>query len=1044
MGNYGHLYIEIQDEAGNNQGQFHGFPFNSKGKRVDSSVEFLSTFFSSGYYIKSEEFKPGKGYNYPQDESKILFEGTKEEIDAGVAALRAVKDHVNQQNDEYYGLPFTGSNHHNSGSVAIANLRALQAKLSAITNGERTISDEQIEDVKSWGADEQNNGFANPGTNTGEDWVPLDILFNPSAGGEGSDEIIGNSGDDDLSDDGPPLSPGESKSGDGYDTLEDFSDDGIPSADVLTGTGGDDSLRGLSLNDVLVGGGGNDFLDGGEGQNYIIGGSGMDYITNAYYALGGSGSDTINLSSIAGASAFGGSGNDTIRIGAINAVVNAGDGDDYVETPFAGGLTINLGDGNNSLSIANPYGFPGSTSDSNTISAGSGNNNILIQTGEFYTVNLGGGNNTVNSNVAYNITAGGGNNYFTGAAVNVSVGNGNNSVNSYSADGKPFTFNGGSGFNGVISYAPNHKISVGGEASIVVYGSGTINGGSGIQSVNVFGWRNQFISLGDDGDYVNSGQGDDFLDGGGGADTLSGSGGNDILVLDQDDITLGYFTGGAGYDSAFFSGDATGIDFLARGIENFGGLVGLTEEDDAFDTGTGILGNLYQMKSGNDVMGLKGSAATIDTGFGNDLVNAETRGNTYVFYQGHAADTINVSTATGTATDAIVMDGITLSGVAEYSAATDDWNLSVNEENFTIRKQASKFIITKGEDTEDSVTLEGVTSTESFGFSLASTGVSLVGGAQADTLTGESSNDTLDGAGGNDTLYGLAGDDSLLGGAGSDSLVGDTGNDTLVGGDSSSSDGLDTLLGGDGNDSLSGGYNHDSLYGDNGDDTLDGGLNNDLLNGGDGNDLLLGGNDNDTLIGGTGVDTFDGGRGNDVIAIESDDYRYVVGGGGSDSIIGSSLDDTLIGGDSSSSDGLDTLRGGGNDSLAGGYNHDSLYGDGGNDTLDGGLNNDLLDGGDGDDLLLGGNDTLIGGAGVDTFDGGLGNDVIAIESDDYRVVQGGGGSDSITGSALDDTLIGGDSSSADGLDTLRGGLGNDSLAGATTMTNSSVMKVMIR
>jgi Ca2+-binding RTX toxin-like protein len=44
-------------------------------------------------------------------------------------------------------------------------------------------------------------------------------------------------------------------------------------------------------------------------------------------------------------------------------------------------------------------------------------------------------------------------------------------------------------------------------------------------------------------------------------------------------------------------------------------------------------------------------------------------------------------------------------------------------------------------------------------------------------------------------------------------------------------------------------------------------------------------------------------------------------------------------------------------------------------------------------------------------------------------VEGGGGSDSITGSSLDDTLIGGDTSAADGLDTLDGGEGNDSLFG---------------
>jgi Ca2+-binding RTX toxin-like protein len=160
-------------------------------------------------------------------------------------------------------------------------------------------------------------------------------------------------------------------------------------------------------------------------------------------------------------------------------------------------------------------------------------------------------------------------------------------------------------------------------------------------------------------------------------------------------------------------------------------------------------------------------------------------------------------------------------------------------------------------------------------------------------------------------------------------------------------------------------------------------------------------------------------------------------------------------------DGDDILNGDGGD--------DQLNGGNGNDTLDGGAGNDTVHGGAGDDILRGGAgttgaDTLIGGTGADNMTGGPGNDLYDVDNTGDVIVEvANGGIDTVqtsligfsllglaevenlsfagtetvnfsgTGNALanvitggegNDTLSGG-SGTADGADTLIGGLGDD-------------------
>ncbi len=272
----------------------------------------------------------------------------------------------------------------------------------------------------------------------------------------------------------------------------------------------------------------------------------------------------------------------------------------------------------------------------------------------------------------------------------------------------------------------------------------------------------------------------------------------------------------------------------------------------------------------------------------------------------------------------------------------------------------------------------------------------LLGEAGNDTLGGGRGNDTLIGGAGNDILFGGtddAGNDSLFGGVGADKLFGGAGNDSLNGGDSN-----DDLKGEDGNDTLYGNRGNDTADGGNGDDVLnDFGGGNDILYGGAGNDNLTGGNGKDKLYGGAGDDfldggndndTLDGGTGNDTYFIDIDE-RDVINeavNAGIDTVvfsffngvsssytlgsnlenltldnsfregvltgIGNSLDNTII--DNTTIEGVDDTGSGVN----------ILRGLGGNDSLDGGVNNDTLAGSAGG---VGERDTLTGGTGTDRF-----------------------------------------------------------------------------
>ena len=185
----------------------------------------------------------------------------------------------------------------------------------------------------------------------------------------------------------------------------------------------------------------------------------------------------------------------------------------------------------------------------------------------------------------------------------------------------------------------------------------------------------------------------------------------------------------------------------------------------------------------------------------------------------------------------------------------------------------------------------------------------------------------------------------------------------------------------------------------------------------------------------TGVIRGDVGTKNDFVTFNVTRPVRVAGGAGDDEITGGSGNDCLAGG----VDGGDLLDGaGGDDTLFGGDGFDTLNGGTGNDRLDGGISNDVLNGGDGIDRVLYGTNgesvynvsgcytattrsnaiTLtLGGTAAQT------GETDGINADIESAITGSG-NDTLTGSGLNNVLVGGN-----GNDALNGAGGDDLLSG---------------
>ena len=395
---------------------------------------------------------------------------------------------------------------------------------------------------------------------------------------------------------------------------------------------------------------------------------------------------------------------------------------------------------------------------------------------------------------------------------------------------------------------------------------------------------------------------------------------------------------------------------------------------------------------------------------------------------------------------------------------------------------------------------------------------SITGGSGADIIHGNGGADTLLGGAGNDVIEGGAGVDSIItGGAGVDHIKGGDGNDIIIVADDASfkvSGGVETVDGGAGTDTLSFtenaaltltapelgelvGIEKIALAGASaqsltfGNATFEGLGNTQLtittttgdsttsIDGSavsNGSFVMIddGSNTNtDTLIGGSGDDIF---RFSSTTGLTSDDS--VKGNGGTDTI---QIDNTsavtvdmdfnnvttveqvtvytsaVTGLTSGALDiqiaphstaalnaGTMTIDLSAKNVGSATFNvNNSLDTIGIDFTITGGTASDQLIGSAGDDTISGGGtttgDTLTGGSGNDSITGNSGNDTLAGGTGN-DVVNGGAGVDGINGNGGNDTIDGGD-----GVDTIEGDAGADNLTGGAgndifkydTITDSS-------
>ena len=537
--------------------------------------------------------------------------------------------------------------------------------------------------------------------------------------------------------------------------------------------------------------------------------------------------------------------------------------------------------------------------------------------------------------------------------------------------------------------------------------------------------------------------------------------GQDTPLFLYGDNGINYLTGKNGNDRLYGGGN---LDELRGGLGN-DRLYGEQDNDRLYgDDGNDQLyggyddDELYGDAGADKLYGESGDDR-LEGGLGNDVLDGGTGADTMIGGAGN--DTYYVDD-TG---DVIEDQGAPSDVDTVLVVATIQYTLAANVDNASL-----------GKDSGDA----GLT-----GNTLAN---DLTGNDGRNALAGGAGNDTIDGGAGNDKVDGGTGNDVLVGGAGNDTITGGTGVDTVDLTDAQGNVSVDlgaSRATGDGTDTLSGienvvvGGGDDTVTGSADANTLEGGAGNDRLNGGAGNDVLVGGAGNDKITGGAGVDTADLSDAQSNVSVDLVTNRAT--GDGTDTLSG--IENVVVGGGDDTVKGsadANTLDGGaGNDTLTGGGGGDVLVGGAGSDTLTAGDGDDTVNAGTGDDLIVGGNgagnDTYNGGAGFDTVKytsaiagirvnlsavkdqagsiaagdaAGIGTDQLsAIEnviagkyadivtgSSAANQLWGNGGNDTLNGGAGNDKLYGGA-----GKDTLTGGAGKDSFVFDTAPTGSDTI-----
>ncbi|WP_455756579.1 hypothetical protein [Sulfurimonas sp.] len=839
--------------------------------------------------------------------------------------------------------------------------------------------------------------------------------------------------------------------------------------EVITGTDGNDRLRGSDEDEIINAGAGNDSITAGAGDDTITGGTGRNSI-NA-----GEGDDTINITEGDGKSNYdvvrGGDGTDT--------VVFEGDREDY---------TIAHDDDRGRSVVTN------------------------IETGEPQYIyddveNLQFADETVvhNSDSYDNDTVTG-----TDAADTINSGSGDDSISTGAGNDR---INSGDGADTIDAGAGNDSITAGA-------GDDTITGGTGRNSINA----------GEGDDTINITEGDgksnyDVVRGGDGTDTVVFEGDReDYTIAHDDDRGRSVVTNIETGEPQYIYDDVENLQFadetVVHNSDSYDNdTVTGTDAADTINSGSGD--DSISTGAGNDRINSGDGADTIDAGAGNDSITAGAGDDTITggtgrnsINAGEGDDTINITEGDGKSnydvvrggdgTDTVVFEG----DREDYTIAHDDdrgrsvvTNIETGEPQYIYddveNLQFADETVVHNSDSYDNDTVTGTDAADTINSGSGDDSIST--GAGNDRINSGDGADTIDAGAGNDSITAGAGDDTITGGTGRNSINAGEGDDTINITEGDGKSNYDVVRGGDGTDTVvfegdredytiahdddrgrsvvtnietgEPQYIYDDVenlqFADGEYNTQSGEFTPEVVvqntyNVGDGagwrsttNDLsdedlseyteVVGNNSHDTIVGNESVHNYDGGAGNDNITATSGDDT-IVGGAGKDTLDGGAGDDTFI---VNGNQGQDTIIGGeGNDTIQGGEGDDTIglknFEAGAVENIDGGAGTNTIQVGDSAgwkssssdfsetdvtnvDAINGSNshDTIVGNESVHNYDGGAGNDNITATSGDDTIV-GGAGKDTLDGGAGDDTFI---VNGNQGQDTIIGGEGNDTIQG---------------
>lgn len=504
-----------------------------------------------------------------------------------------------------------------------------------------------------------------------------------------------------------------------------------------------------------------------------------------------------------------------------------------------------------------------------------------------------------------------------------------------------------------------------------------------------------------DGDTLDGGAGDDKLYGGHGDDTLEGGPGKDLLYGGPDNDTISY------------EGSKTGVFVRLRDGRAEGG----DATGDVYKDVENVTGSAY-----NDHLSGSNRPATGSTRAGDNTLRGG-RGNDQL-YGGSGNDRLYGDDGN----DRLFGGG---DDDALYGGAGNDWLQGGPD--------ADRL---EGGDGNDN--LYGGGTTPYAGRAASADRDTLKGGKGNDLLVGGAGDDALEGGEGNDTLRGGPGADRLDGGAGEDTVSYENSDEKVrvnltvsaVGGaaadpqnpsdaDGDGFTGIENVIGSRRGDTITGDDNANKIWARAGYD---------VINAAGGDDFIEGGAGGDTIDGGPGVDTLSYANSDDRVRVQLDATAQTSTGNEDghaegdritniEIIIGSHHDDRII---ARGSDGNQFFGGRGNDRIIAGGGSDLVMGGPGADTLDGDENSYQPAPRDGDTLSY---VTSRGSVTINLsnqyssatdpsghYATGSGGDASGDRFRGFENIQGGMGSDRLTGDQYNNVLWGGP-----GADTLNGG-----------------------